>query len=74
MNHGTIKTKRDKGYGFITQDGGPDVFFHSSELVGISFDDLQEGASVTFEIEEGEKGLSAKQVKLASDEAMPMAA
>ena len=64
--NGTVKTKTDKGYGFISRDGEEkDLFFHSSDLEGVTFDELQEGASVTFEVVEGEKGPSAKNVKLA---------
>ncbi len=62
---GTVKTKTDKGYGFISREGEEkDLFFHSSDLVDVSFDELQEGAEVTFEVEKGEKGLSAKKVTL----------
>lgn len=64
--NGTIKTKMDKGYGFISRDGeAKDLFFHSNDLVGVTFDELQVGAAVTFEIVEGQKGPSAKNVKLA---------
>ncbi len=64
--NGKIKTKTDKGYGFISREGEEnDVFFHSTDLVGVTFENLQEGATVTFDVEEGEKGLSAKNVKLA---------
>lgn len=63
---GTIKTKTDKGFGFISRVGQEkDLFFHSSDLVGISFDELQVGATVTFEVENGEKGPRAKKVELA---------
>lgn len=63
---GTIKTKTDRGFGFISRDGETkDLFFHSKDLVGVTFDALQVGAVVTFEVVEGEKGLSAKNVKLA---------
>ena len=64
--NGIVKTKTDKGYGFISRDGEEkDLFFHSSDLEGVTFDELQEGASVTFDLVEGDKGPSAKNVKLA---------
>jgi CspA family cold shock protein len=63
---GTVKTKTDKGFGFISIEGEEkDLFFHSNDLVGITFDELQVGASVTFETVDGPKGKSAKNVKLA---------
>lgn len=63
---GKIKTKVDgKGFGFISREGEEkDLFFHSNDLQGISFDDLQIGAEVTFEIEIGDKGPNAKNIKL----------
>jgi len=64
--NGTVKTKTDKGYGFISREGEEkDLFFHSSDLVGVTYEELQEGAAVTFDVENGEKGPSAKNVKLA---------
>jgi len=64
--NGTIKTKTDRGFGFISREGeAKDLFFHSNDLDGVTFDELQEGAAVTFEIEQGAKGPSAKHVKLA---------
>ncbi len=64
--NGTIKTKTDRGFGFISRDGETkDLFFHSNDLVGVSFDELQVGAAVTFDVEEGQKGPAAKNVKLA---------
>jgi len=64
--NGKIKTKTDKGFGFISREGEEkDLFFHSNDLEGVSFDELQEGAEVTFDVEQGEKGLAAKKVKLA---------
>ncbi|HZJ18091.1 MAG TPA: cold shock domain-containing protein [Patescibacteria group bacterium] len=64
--NGTIKTKIDKGFGFISREGETkDLFFHSSDLSGVTFDELQEGAAVTFEVVNGEKGPAAKDVKLA---------
>jgi CspA family cold shock protein len=63
---GTIKTKTDRGFGFIARDGETkDLFFHSKDLVGVTFEELQVGATVTFDVVEGEKGPSAKNVKLA---------
>ncbi|MBI2617552.1 cold shock domain-containing protein [Candidatus Gottesmanbacteria bacterium] len=63
---GTIKTKTDRGYGFISREGETkDLFFHSTDLNGVTFDALQVGAAVTFDVVEGEKGPSAKNVKLA---------
>lgn len=64
--NGTIKTKTEKGFGFISREGEEkDLFFHSNDLVGISFDELQVGAAVTFDIVNSEKGPGAKNVKLA---------
>ncbi len=60
---GTIKTKTDKGFGFISREGETkDLFFHSNDLSGVTFDELKEGDSVTFEIVESEKGPAAKNV------------
>ena len=64
--NGTIKTKTDKGYGFISRDGeSKDLFFHSSDLADVTFEELQEGAEVTFDVVDGDRGPSAKNVKLA---------
>jgi CspA family cold shock protein len=64
--NGTIKTKTDRGFGFISREGETkDLFFHSKDLVGVTFDALQVGASVTFDVVDGPKGPSAKNVKLA---------
>jgi CspA family cold shock protein len=64
--NGTVKTKTDRGFGFISREGETkDLFFHSKDLVGVTFDELQVGAPVTFEVVQGEKGPSAKNVKLA---------
>ena len=62
---GTVKKFMDnKGFGFITPDEGNDeVFFHQSEIVMEGFRTIEEGQRVEFNVEEGPKGLSAKQVK-----------
>lgn len=64
--NGVVKKKTDRGFGFISREGEvKDLFFHSKDLVGVTFDELQEGASVTFDVENTEKGPAAKNVKLA---------
>lgn len=62
---GTIKKLTDKNFGFIAQDGADDLFFHANSLDGISFDQLSEGDTVSFEIEKTEKGNAAVNVKKA---------
>ena len=62
---GTIKKLTDKNFGFISQEGGKDLFFHANELDGVDFSELREGDAVTFEIADSPKGPSAKQVKKA---------
>lgn len=67
---GTIKTLKEKGFGFITAEGlQKDLFFHSNGLVGVSFEELREGDEVTFETEEternGERKTSAVNVQRA---------
>ena len=60
---GTIKTKHERGFGFIAREGEvKDLFFHSKDLSGVTYDELKVGDKVTFEVVEGEKGLSAKNV------------
>ncbi len=61
--NGTVKTKTDKGFGFISREGETkDLFFHSNDLKGVTFDEIQVGDTVTFEIVDGNKGPSAKNV------------
>jgi CspA family cold shock protein len=62
---GTIKKLTDKGFGFISQDGGKDVFFHSKNLVGVQFNDLKEGQTLSYDIEESPKGPNAVNIQLA---------
>ena len=64
MQEGTIARLTDKGFGFISREGEEkDLFFHMNNLVDVSYDDLREGDKVTFDIEEGPKGLNAVNVK-----------
>jgi CspA family cold shock protein len=64
--NGTIKTLTDRGFGFISREGETkDLFFHSKELVGVTFDELKVGDAVTFEVTEGEKGPAATNVSRA---------
>lgn len=66
---GTIKKLNERGFGFIEQEGQPgDLFFHKSALVGVTFEELKEGDSVTFEVEAAKpegKGPSAVNVSRA---------
>lgn len=67
MAQGTIARLMDKGYGFISYEGSDkDLFFHSNDLDGVTFDDLKEGESVTFEVGEGRKGPQATSVARAA--------
>ena len=63
---GTIKKKvEDRGFGFIAREGeSRDLFFHSKDVVGTTFEQLREGDKVTFDIVEGQKGLAAQNVKV----------
>ena len=63
MMTGTIKTLTDKGFGFISREGeAKDLFFHSKELVGVTFDELRTGDTVSFTLVDTEKGPAAAQV------------
>jgi len=63
MAHGTVKWfDSRKGYGFIEQEDGPDVFVHHSGIIGTGFKSLNEGDNVTFDVEQGKKGPSAVNV------------
>jgi cold shock protein len=66
MATGTVKWFNDaKGFGFITREGGPDLFVHHSAIIADGFRSLSEGQQVEFDITEGPKGLQAQNVKLA---------
>jgi CspA family cold shock protein len=64
MAEGTIKRLTDKGFGFISTGGEKDLFFHSSALEGVSFDQLQVGQRVSFTEGRGDKGPRAEGVKV----------
>jgi CspA family cold shock protein len=64
MANGTVKWFDDrKGFGFIEQEDGTDVFVHYSAIEGSGFRSLNEGDRVTFEVEQGKKGPAATNVK-----------
>lgn len=66
MPKGTVKWFNDaKGFGFIAQEGGKDVFVHFSAITGAGFRSLAEGDEVEFDVVEGPKGLQAANVKKA---------
>jgi CspA family cold shock protein len=66
MATGTVKWfSSEKGYGFITPDeGGDDLFVHFSAIAGSGFKTLDEGAKVSFEVTQGQKGLQATDVQV----------
>ena len=63
MAEGTIKKLTDKGFGFIKTGGAKDLFFHSKNVQGVTFDDLHEGQTVSFTEGQGPKGPCAENVK-----------
>ncbi|GEB35745.1 MULTISPECIES: cold-shock protein [Brevibacillus] len=63
MIQGKVKWfSKEKGYGFIERDGGPDVFVHYSAITGTGYRNLEEGEQVVFEIVNGQRGLQAANV------------
>jgi CspA family cold shock protein len=66
MQQGTVKWfNAEKGFGFIEVEGGDDVFVHFSAIQGEGFKSLDEGQSVTFDTEQGQRGLQAINVNKA---------
>ncbi|MDX2501998.1 MAG: cold-shock protein [Deltaproteobacteria bacterium] len=66
MAEGVVKWFNDsKGFGFIEQEDGPDVFVHHTAISSSGFRSLNEGDRVTFDIEQGEKGPAAANVAVA---------
>ena len=66
MTEGTVKWfNAEKGFGFITVEGGDDVFVHFSAIQGDGFKTLEEGQAVTFEVESGDRGPQAVNVNKA---------
>ncbi len=64
MAQGTVKWFNDaKGFGFIQQDDGPDVFVHFSAIEGNGFKSLAEGDRVEFEVTQGQKGPQSSNVR-----------
>jgi CspA family cold shock protein len=63
MAEGSIKKLTDKGFGFIKTGSEKDLFFHSSSVQGVSFEDLHEGQKVTYTEGRGQKGPCAENVK-----------
>ncbi len=63
MAEGTIKKLTDKGFGFIKTGGAKDLFFHSSALQGVGFEELHEGQKVSYTEGQSPKGPCAENVK-----------
>ena len=63
MAQGTIKKLTEKGFGFIDTQNGKDLFFHSSNLEGVSYQELHEGQRVSYNEGSGPKGPRAENVK-----------
>lgn len=65
MAEGTIKRITQKGFGFIEDGTGTDMFFHSSSVEGARFEDLREGQRVSYNVGRGPKGPRAENVRSA---------
>ncbi|MEZ6131382.1 MAG: cold shock domain-containing protein [Planctomycetaceae bacterium] len=64
MAEGTIKRVTEKGFGFIEDGSGKDMFFHMSALEGVQFEDLREGQQVSYNVGDGPKGPRAENVRV----------
>jgi CspA family cold shock protein len=64
MPQGTIKRLTDKGFGFIENGSGTDLFFHRSAVEGVRFEDLREGQSVSYTEGRGPKGPRAENIRV----------
>ncbi|MWV52363.1 cold-shock protein [Streptococcus uberis] len=63
MTNGTVKWfNAENGFGFITQENGTDVFAHFSEIQSNGFKSLDEGQKVSFDLEQGQRGLQATNI------------
>jgi CspA family cold shock protein len=63
MAEGTIKRLTDKGFGFIENGSGTDLFFHMSSVQGVRFEELREGQKVAYEVGQSQKGPRAENVR-----------
>ena len=63
MAEGTIKRLTDKGFGFIADDSGTDLFFHMSSVEGVRYEELREGQKVSYTEGRGPKGPRAENVR-----------
>ncbi len=63
MAEGTIKHITEKGFGFIDHGTDKDLFFHSSSVVGVRFEELREGQRVSYDVGKGPKGPRAENVR-----------
>jgi CspA family cold shock protein len=65
--NGTVKWFNDaKGFGFVSQENGPDLFVHFRSIQGKGFKSLKEGQKVSFTVSQGQKGLQADEVEVVS--------
>lgn len=65
MHRGTIvRLVRDRGFGFIRMENGQEVFFHATGMNGFPFDNLTEGQTVTFDIEQDTRGRGQRAVRV----------